>query len=172
MSTNDQQHPRWVNKQEMAKRLGINLRTVYSKYKRGEILRREVDGQVLWALPDQPRVTRIGSDPKSTTGALNQVKGNRAPEGSGSTDPAPDNIQLALNEHLKTLTEYNHNLTRELIVTREENARLKTQLMHSESENRALMVRLERVEAQLARRAWLNPLSWIKWMAKKLKPYI
>lgn len=167
MDTNDQHHPKWVSKQEMAKRLGINLRTVYSKHKRGEILRREVDGKVLWALSDQPRIIRIGSDPNVRLGVLNEGVGSRVPEGSGSADPKLDPPSFDFDEHIKSLTTYNQSLVRELVEAREENAQLKTQLMYSESQNRALTIRLERAEQRFAQGVWYNPISWLKRLISK-----
>lgn len=49
-------HPGWMSKSEIAYKLGVSERTIYARWKRGELLRKEIQGQVLWAeLPEEGR---------------------------------------------------------------------------------------------------------------------
>ena len=49
-------YPNWLSKSALAHKLGVSERTIYARWKRGELLRQEIDGEILWAeIPEEGR---------------------------------------------------------------------------------------------------------------------
>lgn len=127
-------HPRWITKKEMAKRLNVAPRTVYGRHKRGQILRKEENGVVLWALPEGV----IPYEDHSTSTA--PTKPEEASDPSGSDRFRGNDPLRILMDQRDELLEKNGQLTRELIDANEQIKTLNDRLNQPQNKSIRLAV--------------------------------
>lgn len=131
-------YPRWVDKETMAKRLGVSQRTVYAMWKRGELLRKVEKGNVLWSNPQAELRKRKGEVSslveQHASSEASGVQRKAASDGSKRGHFEPNPLYLELKEEREKvvrLQEQNTQLQVEL-------ARVQTALVHVERERDAL----------------------------------
>ena len=74
-------YPNWLPKSALAHKLGVSERTIYARWKRGELLRQEVEGEILWAeIPEEGR-----KEAEEGPSFLSSHAGSEAEEGRGSS---------------------------------------------------------------------------------------
>ena len=74
-------YPNWLPKSALAHKLGVSERTIYARWKRGELLRQEVEGEILWAeIPEEGR-----KEAEEASSFLSPHAGSEVVEGRGSS---------------------------------------------------------------------------------------